>query len=288
MAYPAASGPVYDDGTADTSLLNALLGWLGAGLSLALVGGLIWWAYDIAVRDTRAIPVVRAMEGPARVAPDDPGGFQAPHTGYAVNAIAGEADRAPVAEQVALAPAPVTITKDDAPALRPGSQPATEVIRSSVDRAVMDALGIEPAAEGAETSVPADTTGAIRRPQLRPAVGAEVSRVSATAALPVAAAVAVSAGPGSPLSADEVPAGTRLVQLGAFPDEASAQSAWSNLSSGYAEYFDGKRPIYEQTEAAGLSLVRLRAHGFENRAEARRFCEVLLAGQAECIPVLTR
>ncbi|MEM8957615.1 MAG: SPOR domain-containing protein [Pseudomonadota bacterium] len=285
MAFPAMSGPGYESDRAETSLFSAIVNWIGAALSVTLVVGLVWWAYDIAVRDTRAVPVVRAMEGPARVAPEYPGGFTAPHKGYAVNAIAGEDSREPVAEEVALAPAPAAIAESDAPARRPGEAPAEEAIRSSVDRALMDALGLEASPEALPAAVMTDD--GLRRPQPRPTAGAEVSRTRTSEPLPLVAATEAfgTRGPIAPL---DIPPGTRLVQLGAFSSEAAAQQEWTNLASAFSEYFSDKRPVFEETDASGQSLWRLRAHGFTDRAEARRFCEVLLAGQVECIPVLTR
>ncbi|MCV6598466.1 MAG: hypothetical protein OIF40_15440, partial [Mangrovicoccus sp.] len=139
MAFPTAPGPGYGSDPAEASIISATLGWLGAGLSLTLVIGLVWWAYDIATRDTRTVPVIRAMEGPARLAPADPGGFRAAHTGYSVNEIAAETPRSPVADEVAIAPAPTAVEQNDSPVMRPGAAPDREVMRNSVDRALFDA-----------------------------------------------------------------------------------------------------------------------------------------------------
>ena len=53
--------------------------WAGAAVSLALVVGVGIWGYKLLVRDVTGIPVVQAMEGPMRVAPEDPGGTLADH-----------------------------------------------------------------------------------------------------------------------------------------------------------------------------------------------------------------
>ena len=60
---------------------------LGAVVSLALVAGLGVWGYKLTVRDVSGVPVVRALEGPMRVLPTDPGGKLATHQGLAVNAV---------------------------------------------------------------------------------------------------------------------------------------------------------------------------------------------------------
>jgi hypothetical protein len=53
---------------------------------VALVVGLGVWGYKLAVRDVRGVPVIQAMDGPMRIAPEIPGGEIADHQGLAVNA----------------------------------------------------------------------------------------------------------------------------------------------------------------------------------------------------------
>ncbi|MCV6596623.1 MAG: SPOR domain-containing protein, partial [Mangrovicoccus sp.] len=236
-------------------------------------------------RDTRTVPVIRAMEGPARLAPADPGGFRAAHTGYSVNEIAAETPRIPVADEVAIAPAPTAVEQNDAPVMRPGAAPDREVMRNSVDRALFDALGLE---SGTAPSEPAPVQGIERRPEPRPTgLGEQVSRSAPNNSLPFAAST-TSPVNAAPIEARDIPPNTRLAQLGAFATEAEARQEWTRLANGFGPYFAGKRPVYEENTASGQSVWRLRAHGFDDLAESRRFCEVLLAGQAECIPVLTR
>ena len=49
---------------------------IGAGAVLAGAGrrALAIWGYKLAVRDVLGVPVMQAMDGPMRIAPDDPGG----------------------------------------------------------------------------------------------------------------------------------------------------------------------------------------------------------------------
>ena len=78
-----AESPPPEGGTFST-----LLNWIGALTSLALIAGLSAWGYQLAVRDVSGVPVIVALEGPMRVAPEDPGGQLAAHQGLAVNAVA--------------------------------------------------------------------------------------------------------------------------------------------------------------------------------------------------------
>ena len=54
--------------------LSKLAQLAGAAVSLALLVGVGVWGYKLMVRDVTGIPVVRALEGPMRVQPENPGG----------------------------------------------------------------------------------------------------------------------------------------------------------------------------------------------------------------------
>ena len=85
----------------------------GAAISVALILGLAVWGYQIAVRDARGVPVVQALEGPMRIAPEKPGGEQMAHQGLAVNNVAAEGEVAAPADRLTLAPRPVELTDGD-------------------------------------------------------------------------------------------------------------------------------------------------------------------------------
>lgn len=89
--------------------------YAGAATSIALILGVVVWGYKLAVRDVSGVPVIRAIEGPARIAPEDPGGDLARHVGLSVNEVAGKGVASPGPERVILAPAPEGLSQDDLP-----------------------------------------------------------------------------------------------------------------------------------------------------------------------------
>ncbi len=97
-----------------TSFGNAVR-MLGAVASLALVAGVGIWGYKLIARDVSGVPVVRALAGPMRIQPVDPGGLQADHQGLAVNAVAADGTAAATADRLMLAPSPVELAMEDAP-----------------------------------------------------------------------------------------------------------------------------------------------------------------------------
>lgn len=85
FTYDAPADEQAPTGTRIATLTN----WAGAAVSLALIAGVGVWGYKLVMRDVTGIPVVQAMEGPMRIAPEDPGGTLADHQGLAVNDVAG-------------------------------------------------------------------------------------------------------------------------------------------------------------------------------------------------------
>ena len=85
-----------------------------------------------------------------------------------------------------------------------------------------------------------------------------------------------------------MPAGTRLAQLGAFDSEEVAREQWDQMNQQFGVYLSDKRRVIQRATSGGRVFYRLRAMGFEDIADARRFCSALVAENADCIPVVTR
>lgn len=98
---------------ADASRVTQLINWAGALVSMGLVIGMGVWAFQLLVRDVADVPVIRALDGPMRVAPEDPGGSIAENQGLAVNRLAEGAEAAPVPDQLLLAPPPQDLSAAD-------------------------------------------------------------------------------------------------------------------------------------------------------------------------------
>ena len=84
--------------------LSRLTHYMGALVSVGLIVILAVWGFKLVVRDVSGVPVIRAVEGEARTAPDNPGGELTDRTGLAVNTVAagqepGRVDRVAIAPQ---------------------------------------------------------------------------------------------------------------------------------------------------------------------------------------------
>lgn len=278
---------------------GAALNLLGAAASLALIAGIGMWGYKLVMRDVSGVPVVRALEGPMRVQPDDPGGMPADHQGLAVNAVAAQGTAEAPAERLILAPRPVDLADEDQPPkpleeiakAEPESTPEPGGVSAMVDRLIASVLsGSDEQADTtvvqaairveqhADAAAVAETGTVSLRPRPRPAHLAG----DAGTPVPVALDPAVDVDPAS------VPAGTRLAQLGAFDSPERARQEWDRLTVKFGDYMEGKSRLVQEANSGGRSFYRLRAMGFDDLSDARRFCSVLVAERADCIPVVAR
>lgn len=280
-----------------------LVNLAGAATSVALIVGLGYWGYELAMRDMTGIPVVRALEGPMRIAPQDPGGEIAAHQGLSVNSVAAEGGASRPSDRLILAPQPVNLASEDTAGIAVAvlapisgrSSDASGVTlaelgdASETDRpALLDALNealedsaVPLSAEvGDEAESPASYTlpkGALStspRPMPRPG---NVQMASASTASDV-----------PEMDGASLAAGTRLVQLGAFNSAETARNEWERLTGKFGDLLYGKTRVVQAAQSSGRTFYRLRALGFEDDAESRRFCSALVAERAACIPVTVR
>jgi hypothetical protein len=306
--------------------LGGLINLAGALVSVALIAGGAWWGYRLVMRDVTGIPIVRAVAGEMRIRPEEPGGELARHQGLAVNAIAavGEAERP--AERLVLAPQPVVLTDEDLPiqpqAVAIVQQAIADQAVSLDDEAGEDAVVVDPAkvAEAAGRGSVEDMVAALTEDVEpleaapgqesdaadRDAIGAALAlavaegdgdsparslrpRLRPDPSVRTAAAPAAAADPdGREVDPADLPAGTRLVQLGAYDTAEKARSEWAGFEARFADLMADKSRVVQEARSGGLRFFRLRAMGFTDLADARRFCSVLVAEGADCIPVLTR
>ena len=298
----------------------------GAVLSLGLVLGFCVWGYKLAVRDMSGIPVVRAMEGPMRVAPAEPGGTVSQHQGLSVNAVAADGVAGNPADRLVLAPRPIDLTLEDAAgsfaapaapvsgraegapglmiaALDPEAAPPVDGIAAAIAEATEeDLLQLDTTADVVPLAGSLDAGGTEAAPQVLPGVmlAGVIRPMPRPAHLggapdPVFVSTDATAPTSAPvsLSVTEIDpatlaAGTRLVQLGAFDTTEAARAEWDKLSGRFGELMQGKARVVQAAQSGGRTFYRLRAQGFDSDSDARRFCAAFLENQAACIPVSQR
>ncbi|MEM9392402.1 MAG: SPOR domain-containing protein [Pseudomonadota bacterium] len=306
-------GAGYDESHIQTSEdiapTSGALTFVGGLASLVLMAGLGMWSYDLVLRDVAGVPVVRALDGPMRIQPENPGGSQADYQGLAVNQVQAAGVAADAPAQIMLAPRPLDLSDATPPSAQMAEAPATAsdapsqinpaMTEAQVMKAVyqpepaqdpirdtglaVEALLTEIVAEEEATAdiVPTTVPGVARspRPSARPS---ELRLASLKAPSQDEASV-------SPQSAFVDPStlspGTRMVQFRAYDNEEDARSAWEGLNKDFGPYMTGKSPVILPSSDGASAFYRLRMTGFADMAEAQRFCSVFLAANRDCVPV---
>lgn len=305
---------------------SGLIAWgaraFGALVSVGLAAGLGLWAWQLTVRDVGEVPVVRALDTPMRVAPDDPGGESVEHQGLAVNSVPAEGTVEAPPDELVLAPAPIGLAADDLPvvpaviaAVPETPQTAETVAEVPIELeterplSILEALQVAEAEAGGATPAEAlvlalsaeeETDPVPLMPVVElPPPSAEGAPVMSFPPRPRPAILP--GGPGAPealllpasFAAEPAPvvepvSGAQLAQLGAYDTVAEAQQGWAGLVVENADLLGDRAPMILPAQTGGRNFYRLRVGGFGDLDDARRFCAALGARGADCVPVTAR
>jgi hypothetical protein len=275
----------------------------GAIVFVGLVAAMGVWAWRLGTRDASEVPIVKAMEGPTRVAPEEPGGLTAAHQGLEVNAVlAGQPAPAPRVEPAAARPVPEALAAEDAPqgelvlatpavlaqrvlseagelSMPPADGPEDVALVGELTPAAVEALPpteLEPATAEAAGLRPMNRPRnlVVARAKLEPVAAPAKPKPAAPAAAAPAAREVATARPGA-----------RMVQLGAYDSEELTRAAWSRLVAANPDLLSSKNLYVERSTSNARVFYRLRVAGFENPEQTRVMCESLRARGIDCIPV---
>jgi hypothetical protein len=269
---------------------------VGAVISLAVFVGIVTWGAKTVLRDSSGVPVVRALEGPARVAPEDPGGLLVAHQGLTVNEVAGSQITGAADDPLQLAPRPINLQAEDQP-IQPlldreiaiAAAPAA-VVLPEPDLDAAEALIIDETAESLAAMLVAGTDTAPVKELVSAVIPASAGGGPIQSLRPRLRPFAVFTRQTPRVAPRNIPAaqivrGAPMAQLGAFGSAEIAKQAWADLSERHGDYLVGKPHVILQAAVGGGTIYRLRVHGFENQEEARRLCTALNRQNAECYSV---
>lgn len=274
---------------------NNYMQWVGAALSLALVCAVVYWVFELGRRDATEVPVIQAMAGEARELPENSGGPEVDNQGLQVNEVLGSDATAPVEPETTLAPPPQRVVAEDV-TVPVETTPTAPIL---VPVAPLEGEAVETAQP---SQLPASIPGAdpeMVRPERRVQAAALSDNADilsdAIASAIMEATTGVAPAPVStPATVVSVPvpaasfAGEKMIQLGAYDDEESANRDYDVLLEDNQDLMGRLVRFVERREAGGRVFYRLRARGFTNMEEAANMCSALLARSVQCIAVTAR
>lgn len=255
-----------------------------AGIALAAVavfGVGIWFAYDQGVKRgaSGAPPLVRADQGPTKVAPENPGGMQIPNTDRAIyERLGGNQTAVDRSKPEQTLPPPERPNAGAAPT--PG--PAVSIPNRPNATAVPNqTTAPAPAAPAAGQPAPAPRTASVAPIGNAPAASSTPAAPRPAAPTPTPAAPQQAARTTAPATG-----GTARVQLASLKDQKEAQAAWAALQRKFPADLGGLSANFERVDLGDKGVYfRLQAGPLRDRAAAQALCEKLSASRQGCIVV---
>ncbi|HWC63666.1 MAG TPA: SPOR domain-containing protein [Rhizomicrobium sp.] len=231
-----------DEEDAEGSRLPLLI--VLALLVLAMFAGVVWLAYTQGVaRGRTETPVLAAANGPARVAPENPGGTEQPYKGFKIYE-----QPAPPDEDAGGIVSPAQASKSAPPKPAAPAKPVP--------------LPPPAAAPKAAAAIPA--------PAKPPAIA---PKVAAAAPVPSKA----------PAATSPTANGAYVLQIGAYKSQAEADAAWKTYKGRHAALLADAATDVEQADLGEKGVwYRLRITGFASKDVANAMCDRLKADGAAC------
>jgi SPOR domain len=236
----------------------------------------VWLAYTQgAARGGTETPVLTAENGPARIAPQNPGGAEQPYKGFKIyekpTLPDDNANNNSSAVTPAPAPAKATPVAESAPVATRAPVPQSNILRPSVREAPTTSSASKVAA-----AAPAPATG---KPASVPAKPAPAP-VSTKTAVVIPKQAPVSPAPiAAPKSS-----GAFVLQIGSYKSHAQADAAWKAYKAKHADLVASSSDEIQQANLGGKGIwYRLRITGFRSEVAASAMCSLLKADGGSCI-----
>ncbi len=246
-------------------------GWLFLLASLVvfvLFVAVVYNVYQMGTRDRDAGSVIAPDAEPFRVAPDDPGGYQAPDQDLSVTNLR-EGGGSTTSTN------PTEVSTDDA-------APARDVSEEPVDPPQRDMPALQIETTDADAL---DSPAAPLESETEPETPVVQPQTQPTTPDPEPAPTQPAAAPTQPTLDDLIATsrdGRFVAQIAAYRSEADAEAGWINFVSRFPELARGRGPDIQRADLGERGVFhRLRIAAFETRADASAYCEQLSdAGQA--------
>lgn len=261
---------------------------IAATISFGVCGVIIYWGILASSLDPQKVPVIRKTEGPARIAPEEPGGEQASHQGLAVNEVQSNGSASDTAERVVLAPQNAVLTEEDLSvtqmlqvkleeeatrrAAKLAEQQVQEPETPNIPLLIGETAPSFEATEQAVVEAEPEVGPAVLIPKKRPRTYTPKKKVVVELPKPL----------------ETVAAGTKLIQLGAFDSPSIADQQWRKMLGRHGDLLGGKRELIQKAQRGGRTFYRLRAVGFDSSNEAKSLCSALTARGTACLAVTAR
>jgi cell division protein FtsN len=242
-------------------------GWLFLGASavvMVLFVAVVYNTFQLGVRERGENPVITADAEPYRVAPEDPGGYEAPDQDLSAYELRENSEGEAELET------PPARTVSEEPVIQDPAPQAQDMPALQVETASADAL---------DDPAPSDPQPAAPQPDPEPAPArAEPARPDPE---PESPAPARAEPPSRPAAQVE---GAYVAQIGAFRSVEDAEAGWVAFTSRFSDLAMGHAPDIQRADLGDRGVFhRLRVAAFATREDAANFCASLDARGQACL-----
>ena len=271
------------------SLFGFLLTVLVSLISIFLLGGFLYWGYGAFVQSESKVTVITAPDGPLKVLPEDPGGNLASHLGFSVNSVQESGQVAGPSAKIFLAPPAISVQESDLRSLSGfGDSNGAIDLKSSINDALavifkdtntlseVTFLNLKEIPIKEDIVEKAIVSKSLARPEKRP-----IKIVSAILHQDLVAQIVLNQVKASMVdSKDEL-----MVHLGSFKNKVLASADVENFVVRHKGYLTDKTVFLQKSETGGRSIYRMRAIGFSNISEMKKFCAIINSFGNDCMPI---
>ena len=266
---PADDVQTYDATDSETQSRGPLL-IIGLIVLIVAFAGVLFFAYQQGQQEVGEPPILKAEDGPTKVAPAEPGGKEFPHQDKQIyNEVEGAQDSEPPVEQL-LPPAeePMTLPSAAEEEQAADTPPVTAAPSTPVEV-------LPPAIEAPKMAeAPAEKSETLMAPPA--ADGQAASRAEPKVVAPETA----------PAQASPAPAATGdyVVQIAAFREQQLAEAEFRLLKKKFPDLIVQGTPDIQKADLGDKGIYyRLRVGPYASKAEADAACAALKARGQECL-----
>lgn len=273
--------------------MNKFLNIVTSIASIFALSFLVWWGISLSQLDPNDIPVIKKTQGPARIAPENPGGKQANFQGLSVNEIQSAAGISKPVNKIFLAPKPRSFQVEDIAGLKELKKLNSDIkidqapiLKNLELKVTNNTSGLELIIE---ESIKLDAGKAYAGIKTEPNSNVNLLNESGYLGPKMRPkGLQLSTGGNDLKSSQDVAIGTVVVQLGAFDFDAVAVVQMDNLLKSHADLLGDKKLFIQKANNGSKEFYRLRVKGFKSTREAKSFCTAITARGNNCIPVMIR
>lgn len=274
-------------------VLGLFLKGIGSLVSLFLIGGLLYWGYNLSQKMAIEMPIIKSQSGPLKVIPEDPGGDLVSHLGFSVNSVQESGHVEGPSSKIILAPPSVGVQDSDLRSLSGFGDSSGQIdFKSTINSTLANLFN-------STTELDKEQRVELRTPRIKENLSVTQNGIDVSLrpmrrpqkkdlnTLYQDSIVQILLNQVKASSINN-PEGRLMVHLGSFENSIFATTQVETFVTRYKDHLANKTVFLQKSETGGRFIYRMRVIGFESKRETEKFCILINSFGTDCIPVLSK